>query len=113
MHGGKRSGAGRKKGSLSTRTQEIVARAAADGLTPLEYMLGILRDETQDAKERFAAAKECAPYMHPRLAAVEHSGDKENPVVMEHREGADAFARRVAGLASRSTEGSGVGESEH
>jgi len=74
MHGGKRTGAGRKKGSLSTRTQEIAAKASADGITPLEYMLSILRDETQDAKERFAAAKECAPYLHPRLAAVEHSG---------------------------------------
>ena len=30
-HGGKRPGAGRKTGSLSTKTQEIVAAAAAEG----------------------------------------------------------------------------------
>lgn len=53
----------------------MAAEALKSGLTPLEYMLGILRDETADPKDRFAAAKECAPYVHPRLAAVEHTGE--------------------------------------
>lgn len=57
----------------------------ADGITPLEYMLQIMRTEpkTEDMDERqvfaavalrFEAAKAAAPYMHPRLAAVEHTG---------------------------------------
>ena len=77
-HGGKRQGAGRKKGTVSEATRkrtEMAAAALESGLTPLEYMLGILRDTTADPKERFAAAKECAPYIHPRLAAVEHTGE--------------------------------------
>jgi hypothetical protein len=81
-HGGRRKGAGRKKGSLSTRTQAIAAAASAGGVTPLEYMLSILRDETAEKAERFQAAKECAPYIHPRLAAIEHSGDAENPIAV-------------------------------
>ena len=79
-HGGKRQGAGRKKGSLSVRTQEIVAAAAAEGVTPLEFMLSVLRDPNQTHDERFKAAIQAAPYMHPRLAAVQHSGDEDNPI---------------------------------
>jgi len=78
--GGKRQGAGRKKGSLSVRTQEIVAAAAAEGVTPLEFMLSVLRDPNQTHDERFKAAIQAAPYMHPRLAAVQHSGDEDNPL---------------------------------
>jgi hypothetical protein len=51
----------------------VAEKALQSGLTPLDYMLGILRDETKDAKDRFAAAKEAAPYLHPRLSSVEAS----------------------------------------
>lgn len=81
--GGKRQGAGRKKGSLNVRTQEIVAGAAAEGVSPLEYMLNVLRDVNQTHEERFKAAIQAAPYMHPRLAAVQHSGDQDNPVAYQ------------------------------
>ena len=84
--GGRRDGAGRRKGTGPTRlgkTSERVAvakRALTEGLNPLDYMLSILRDENLEQKERFAAAKEAAPYVHPRLAAVEHKGDADNPL---------------------------------
>jgi hypothetical protein len=78
--GGKRPGAGRKKGSLSVKTQEIVAAAAAEGISPLEFMLSVLRDANQTHEERFKAAIQAAPYMHPRLNAVKHSGDEDNPI---------------------------------
>ena len=69
--GGKREGAGRKPGSATRRTREIADAIAETGLTPLDYMLGILRDETADASARFEAAKQAAPYCHARLAAVD------------------------------------------
>lgn len=81
-HGGPRKGAGRKKGTVSDATKarkEIATAALNSGLTPLDYMLSILRDQTQDQSARFTAAKEAAPYVHPRLAAVEHSGDQDKP----------------------------------
>jgi len=83
--GGARAGAGRKKGAATEKTREIADREMSGGeLTPLEYMLQVMRTEPRedlDAKDfmasvslRFEAAKAAAPYMHPRLAAVEHSG---------------------------------------
>lgn len=92
--GGKRKGAGRKAGSATTRTREIADKAMADGITPLEFMLRIMRTEPSDDIEdarlladllgmRFEAAKAAAPYVHPRLAAVEIGGDPDAPVKVE------------------------------
>lgn len=87
--GGKRQGAGRKYGSLSQKTREIAERASEEGITPLEYMLQILRRpcEHEDPMIQrkmeelaFEAAKAAAPYMHPRLAAVEHTGRDGDPI---------------------------------
>lgn len=82
--GGARKGAGRKRGSASKKTAEIANRAAQAGITPLEFMLNLLREEppadadavtrVRYATLRFEAAKAAAPYVHPRLNAVEHSG---------------------------------------
>lgn len=78
--GGRRQGAGRPIGAATRKTREIADRAADDGITPLEYMLQIMREpsdhedeKVQIAREamRFEAAKAAAPYMHPRLSAVE------------------------------------------
>lgn len=90
MRGGKRSGAGRKSGSLTKKTAEIAEKAASEGITPLEYMLEILRGEAPEGSDpaqkltfesmRFEAAKAAAPYVHPRLAAVELSGNEKQPV---------------------------------
>ena len=85
--GGKRPGAGRKKGSVTKKTREIADRAAAEGITPLEVMIAAMRAH-YDAKpprldEAAAIAKDAAPYMHPRLAAVEHSGEGGGPMKVE------------------------------
>ena len=47
---------------------------------PLDYMLEMLRNEALPAEDRFEAAKAAAPYVHAKLAAVQHSGDAENPL---------------------------------
>jgi hypothetical protein len=78
--GGARTGAGRPKGLANKFNDEARARAAEGGTTPLEYLLGLLRDETQPKELRIDVAKAAAPYMHARLAAVEHSGDKDKPI---------------------------------
>ena len=72
--GGKREGSGRPAGTINKASAERQAEVAASGLTPLEYMLRIMRDEDADKAGRLDAAKAAAPYVHPRLAAVEHSG---------------------------------------
>jgi hypothetical protein len=60
-----------QKGSLNRRTQEIVSAARKEGITPLDYLLRVLRDPKETAERRFAAASTAAPYLHPRLASVE------------------------------------------
>jgi len=84
-HGGKRAGAGRKVGAATRRTREAADNAVAAGLTPLEYMLAILRDEGQSSENRMWAAEKAAPYVHPKLAAVEFGGKNGGPVVVEIR----------------------------
>lgn len=82
MRGGARPNAGRKRGAVNKATairQEMYAKAAAEGESPLEFMLRVMRTSA-DESQRFEAAKAAAPYVHPRLAAVEHSGDKDNPI---------------------------------
>jgi hypothetical protein len=74
-HGGKRSGAGRPKGAKSAKTLEIARKAIESGLTPLEYMMDILRDVNQPTELRFEAAKSAAPYIHPRLAHIESKNE--------------------------------------
>ena len=43
-------------------------------MMPLDYLLSIMRDETQEAAVRRDAAKAAAPYCHARLASTEISG---------------------------------------
>lgn len=47
---------------------------APPALTPLDYLLSVLRDPGRPEKERFEAAKAAAPYVHARLSSVDHSG---------------------------------------
>ena len=79
-HGGARKGAGRKAGSATAKTREIADAAAEQGITPLEFMLNIMRYEGSEIGLRFEAAKAAAPYIHPRLAAIEHTGADGGPV---------------------------------
>lgn len=72
--GGKREGAGRKPGIRNRLTQESIKAATETGITPLQFMLDIMRDAGNDLKTRFAAAAECAPYVHPKLAQMNHTG---------------------------------------
>lgn len=82
-HGGRRSGSGRPKGAVTKKTREVAIRAKAEGITPLEYMLQVLRDGSADPKDRMWAAEKAAPYVHARLASVEHQGKDGGPMVLE------------------------------
>lgn len=73
---------GRQKGTPNKRTQQILDQAAAEGITPLEVQLRTMRmlwekahegsvPDLELAKQACAVAAQCAPYCHPRLAAVE------------------------------------------
>lgn len=73
--GGARPGAGRPPGSLNKKTQELAAKLMEEGLTPLEYMLREMRNESNDKMFRGDMAKSAAPYVHPKLANIEFKGN--------------------------------------
>lgn len=99
--GGARKGAGRKPGSATKRTREIADAAIADGITPLEFMLRVMRQEVDPEWNvlaqishqamRFEAAKAAAPYIHPRLQAIEHSGGVTVRTLAEELAGLNAL----------------------
>lgn len=72
--GGVREGAGRKKGAPNKRTAELQAAVESGGETPLQYMLRVMRDKTQEWERRDDMARAAAPFVHAKLANVEHSG---------------------------------------
>lgn len=71
--GGARVGAGRKKGAANRKTVETQAATEASGITPLEYMLDVMRNGS-DERMRMSAAQAAAPYVHAKLSSVELSG---------------------------------------
>jgi hypothetical protein len=72
--GGSRPGAGRKVGAPNKATAARQAEVAASGVTPLDYMLAVMRDDSIAPDRRDDMAKAVAPYVHPKLAAIDHSG---------------------------------------
>lgn len=99
--GGKRPGAGRKRGAITKRTQEATAAILAGGLTPLEYMLGVMRDETAVVDRRDDMAKAAAPYVHPKLAAIEHTGKDGGPIQHAHQLSDEDLAAIATGRSPR------------
>ena len=79
-HGGARQGSGRKKSALEERSRKAAERAVAEGITPLDYMLNVLRNEAESPANRMWAAEKAAPYVHAKLASVEHSGTDGGPL---------------------------------
>ena len=81
--GGKREGAGRKKGTANKLSEIAVMRAAESGEMPLDYMLAIMRNPDMSDNMRFAAAQAAAPYCHSRRTVV--AGDENNPLMVVGR----------------------------
>ena len=67
--------AGRPKGSRNQATIKWIEAAREGRITPVEYMLEVMRDETNDLEVRMDAAKAAAPYIHPRLLAAAVNAD--------------------------------------
>lgn len=65
--GGKREGAGRKPGALSMRARAHVIEARKGGMLPLDFLLSVMRDETNGRDLRIEAAKAAAPYLHSKM----------------------------------------------
>ena len=93
--------------NVDDKLQDIPAKAALQGITPVELMLNAMREFNEEAEEAFEAAsvvsdprrkeelrsygrtmigmavdvaKDAAPYVHPRLNSTTLSGDPDSPL---------------------------------
>lgn len=103
-HGGKRPGAGRRKGSKQKIAKTYLTKssliAAGDGEMPLQYMLRVMRDPLADEKRRDAMATAAATYIHPKLSSVTGSfTHKHEPTELSDAELADIATSGSAGTA--------------
>lgn len=111
-HGGARPGAGRPEGqpglATTKKTKEIATQAVREGVTPLEVSLILMRhywtkatdtagnivDEVM-AEKADAAGERAKPYLHPRLAAVAHSGPNGGPIDFRISHAKESLARKL------------------
>lgn len=107
MKGGRREGAGRKKGSANKVTTAAKEKALKGGIMPLDYMLGVLRKPIPPRADietkmrlhavKMDAAKAAAPYVHPKLNSTVLTGPEGGPIQTEVAEQSELnIARRVA-----------------
>jgi hypothetical protein len=99
---------GRQKGAVDKIKREAIL--AAQGITPLDYLMMLVRAETPPgldpavarAREtlRFEAAKAAAPYVHARLQTTTLAGDPEKPLKVDGMSDLET-ARRVAFLMTK------------
>lgn len=82
---GRKTG-GRRRGTPNRITAAWREAAIASGLTPLDYMLLVMRDESNPTELRLDAAARAAPFVHPRLAAVEVVRSPSEPTPEEAAE---------------------------
>lgn len=76
-HGGRRTGAGRPRGSLNRRSLESIQAVTEryPNWTPLLHFAAVANDESLSPEIRLDAAKAAAPYMHPKPKNIEFEPD--------------------------------------
>jgi hypothetical protein len=99
---GKKTG-GRRKGSRNKASAAKERAIAKSGLTPLEFMLKVMRDEKVLVVVRLDAAKAAASYVHPKLSSVTHGGAVGTYAAENLRELSDAELTSFAAILARIT----------
>lgn len=60
--------AGKPKGLKNRATKELIDKLTASGMTPVEFMTAVFRDEGQPMELRLEAASRVAPYFHAKMS---------------------------------------------
>ena len=90
--------------SSPARSLAGLAMVETGGLSPLAYLLRVMRDETETPARRMDAAKTAAPFVHPKLATmdVQSAGlDRMGDALAELIERAQGDGGGVGGLLGR------------
>lgn len=81
MAKGKKTG-GRTKGIKNKWTKELDVKAAQAGISPLDYMLKVMRDDNAHPTRRDQMAVAAAPYLHARRAPEDKSGNTATTYIL-------------------------------
>lgn len=94
--GGARPGAGRKPKAVSDAVKacEIAAKRSGGDLTPLDFMLALMRDDKQDIKLRMAMAQAAAPFIHAKPGDVAKGKKEQQQEAAEEIAAGGKFAPR-------------------
>lgn len=119
MAAGKKTG-GRRKGTPNRATARREREVAKMGQTPLEYMLRVMRDSRASGDRRDKMAVAAAPYVHPKLANMQHTGRNGGPIQTvdltqlsgDDLDRLEALFGPLAGAASDDAEDDPAGEGE-
>lgn len=68
---------------LSAGEERAFRALASKGMLPLDFMLGVMRDPTEDKAERMRMAVASAPYVHPRLASIQTTAHVTGHLTLE------------------------------
>lgn len=82
MAKGIKTGGGSRKGRPNRAPAAKAAAIAASGMTPLDFLLMVMRDAKHELSERLEAAKSVAPYVHPKLSSMELTGAGGAPLAV-------------------------------
>ena len=85
---------GRRPGSRNRDARLVDAAASRWGITPKEYFLRIMRDPKATQERRDWAAAQAAPYVHPRLQAIESKVEQHSVEMRVTRAELAAEAKR-------------------
>lgn len=69
---------GRTPGTPNKKTAETQRAVEESGLTPLEFMLQVMRDPGAEMRERMTMAAAAAPFVHARLSSIEMNANVTN-----------------------------------
>jgi len=66
---------GSRKGKPNRASAAREREMAASGMTAIEFLTSVMRDENREIEIRIDAAKGVAPYIHPKLAQTQITAD--------------------------------------
>lgn len=99
--GGFRAGSGRPKGAKNIKpspkidvAKDISTAAEKSGMSPLDYMLNVMRDEAADGNRRDRMAVAAAPFVHGRADGADTSKKAKKQADAERAATQGRFARR-------------------
>jgi hypothetical protein len=79
--------------------------APADGESPVEYMLRVMRDPKATPSRRDTMAKSATPYIHPRPAPKKKRSSGDASLKKRLESARETLASKIAGLRSDCDEG--------